>query len=561
MNRADLFARWQRLTAPHENIVTPHQRQQSQLLASLMLTSMIITFLAAPILALLNPGARWAQIQMGIGLIDMLLAYLAYRMARLGDYQVAAIVFVLFGSLTIGVGALVIGSDEGLHFLYYLVLMILFASMFLPAKVVICITLLQNIMMLGFGLLDEIVTVQNIVNGPLLLNPLFAASTLLIVDHRNRLDRIHQAEMAESEVRYRTAADLATAYAFSLRVQPDGTLSPEWLTDSYFEMTGYSPDDMDPDDPLKHYHPKDHEGIIKYQQTVAGGQPCTDEFRLLAKNGTEYWIQMACQPIWDGSGRRVERIFGVVQDITERKLAEDERLEMALAQARSDLMHGFFRQVAHDFRTSLTVIETSRYMIQEYLKRGETITVTENLDTIAYQVNRLNQQIENLRVLSRLNHPGTVLCDLNAIAQAEIEQHKPAMAAKNLDCAFYASPNIPRIHAHPKELQRAIGLVLDNAIQYNTPGGSVTLRVKYEDELVQVEVSDTGIGVEQEDQGRIFEFFYRADNAMALAPDGYGLGLGIASMVTEAYGGQLTVESSPGEGSTFRMKFLIPPQS
>ena len=556
MNRSDLLARWQRLTLPNKNITDPYQRQQSQLLASMMLVAIIITALSAPSLALVNPDSRWARTQMVIGIFEMLLAFMAYSLARMGKHQAATITFAVFGSIAVSIGALVIKGNDGLQFLYYLTLLVLFATMFLPTRLGIGIAILHGAEIVAYGLIDEATTMQAIINGPLLLNGLFAACVLLNVHYRNRFDRNLQAQLSESETRYRTVAGLATDFAFSLRVESDGTLTPEWLTDSYFDLTGYSPQNLDMEAQLKHYHPDDQAGVKEHQETVASGQACSDEFRLLAKDNTEYWIQMACEPIWDESGSRVERIFGAAKNITQRKHAEEEKLEMVLAQTRSDLMHGFFRQVAHDFRTSLTVIDTSRYMIQEYLKRGETKTVTENLDAIAYQVNRLNQQIENLRVLSRLNHPGTELCDLNAIAAATIEQHKPVMATKKLECAFFPCPDTPRIHAHPTELQRAIGLVLDNAIKYNTPGGKVTLRTTCAGEFIQVEVSDTGIGVEAKDQERIFEFFYRANNAIAHEPDGYGLGLSVARMVTEAYGGEIKVESNPGRGSTFTMRFL-----
>ena len=555
MTRNDMVAQWQRLTAPHENVTDSRQRRQSELLASLMLATMIVSLLSSPLVTILNPGARWAQVQLVFGLIDALLAYVAYRMARLGDYHFASILISVFGSMMIALSAFISGGDAGLHLLYYLVIVILFTSMFLPVKIVIGIALFQHLVMLGYGLIIETTSIQRVVNGPLLFNILFATATMLIVRHRNRLDHEQQALLAESEMRYRTVADLAVDYAYSFRVEPDGSFTPEWLTDSYFELTGYSPQDLNPQDNLKHYHPDDHAAIKAHQRAVAGGESRCDEYRLIAKNGTEYWVQIACRPVWDKSGHRVERIFGVAQDITERKLAEEERLEMALAQVRSDLMYGFFRQVAHDFRTSLTVIETSRYMVQQYLQRGVTTQVAENLEIIAYQVNRLNQQIENLRVLTRLNSPTTEPCDLNQNAREEMEKHKAAISKKNLDCAFEPDPTAPCIHAHPQELQRAIGLLLQNAIGYNAVGGAVTLRVTQDHDLVVLEVSDSGIGVDPDDKVRIFEFFYRAENATAHAPDGYGLGLSVAQMITEAYGGQITVESKLGEGSTFKMMF------
>jgi signal transduction histidine kinase len=100
-------------------------------------------------------------------------------------------------------------------------------------------------------------------------------------------------------------------------------------------------------------------------------------------------------------------------------------------------------------------------------------------------------------------------------------------------------------------LERVLMNLISNAVKYTSAGGSVTVRAWSEDNQIRVEVSDTGIGIPEEALPRIFEEFYRAKNAKAIEMEGTGLGLAIAKDVVEQHGGQISVESVEGEGSTF----------
>src|SRR5690606_10346213 len=97
----------------------------------------------------------------------------------------------------------------------------------------------------------------------------------------------------------------------------------------------------------------------------------------------------------------------------------------------------------------------------------------------------------------------------------------------------------------------------DNALHFTPAGGAVRLRVSHERDTARIDVQDTGLGIEAEDLEHIFDFFYRADKARSIESGGIGLGLSIAKMVAEAYGGRITVESTPGKGSTFTMTFPL----
>jgi len=117
------------------------------------------------------------------------------------------------------------------------------------------------------------------------------------------------------------------------------------------------------------------------------------------------------------------------------------------------------------------------------------------------------------------------------------------------DCAIFARIDKDRI-------KEVLLNILENAITYTRPGGIVTLRVCVSGSDVQVDVSDTGPGIEPEEQEKVFEKFYRAKNQQGRKAKGSGLGLTIAKKIVEAHGGRIWVQSEPGRGSTF--SFTLP---
>ena len=108
----------------------------------------------------------------------------------------------------------------------------------------------------------------------------------------------------------------------------------------------------------------------------------------------------------------------------------------------------------------------------------------------------------------------------------------------------------------PACLRDVLQNLLDNAIQYTPPGGSIRVTAEADDRDAVITVADTGIGIPLADQERIFERFYRVDAARSREAGGTGLGLSIAKHIVEAHGGRLWVESAVGEGSKF--SFSIP---
>jgi signal transduction histidine kinase len=113
---------------------------------------------------------------------------------------------------------------------------------------------------------------------------------------------------------------------------------------------------------------------------------------------------------------------------------------------------------------------------------------------------------------------------------------------------------VPAIRGSARDLALMTGNLIDNAIRYSSAGGSVSVEVRAEREAVVLRVTDTGAGIPQRDLPRVFERFYRVDQARSRETGGTGLGLSIVRHVSENHGGDITVTSELGQGSTFEVR-------
>jgi signal transduction histidine kinase len=119
------------------------------------------------------------------------------------------------------------------------------------------------------------------------------------------------------------------------------------------------------------------------------------------------------------------------------------------------------------------------------------------------------------------------------------------------------STSVPPILGDAQWLKQALINLLDNSLRYTPPGGMVTVRLHHSDGHVLIAVRDTGHGIEPEHLPHLFDHFYRTDKARARDSGGTGLGLAIVKGIVEAHGGTVSVESQPGKGSVFTLRFPV----
>lgn len=236
----------------------------------------------------------------------------------------------------------------------------------------------------------------------------------------------------------------------------------------------------------------------------------------------------------------------VFHDITELR-----RLE----RVRQD----FVANVSHELRTPISSIKG----YAETLLEGA-IDDKDNLKefiSIIYQdSNRLANLIDDLLDLSKIESGKMkmvfVPLDIKPILNRCIAVLEKSIKAKALSITVDIPDDLPKVSADDKRLSQVFLNLLDNAVKYTPEGGSIKIRAFANEKMVQVEVSDTGIGIPEKDLPRIFERFYRVDKARSRELGGTGLGLSIAKHIVLTHGGQVWVKSELGQGSTFI--FTIP---
>ncbi len=113
------------------------------------------------------------------------------------------------------------------------------------------------------------------------------------------------------------------------------------------------------------------------------------------------------------------------------------------------------------------------------------------------------------------------------------------------------------VEGDPERLRQMIWNLVENAVRYTPPGGTITIALRGRGPIAEVTVADTGIGIPPEHLPHLFERFYRVDTGRSRALGGTGLGLSIVRQITEAHGGQVRVRSTPGEGSTFTVALPV----
>jgi two-component system phosphate regulon sensor histidine kinase PhoR len=219
----------------------------------------------------------------------------------------------------------------------------------------------------------------------------------------------------------------------------------------------------------------------------------------------------------------------------------------------------FVANVSHEFRTPLTAIQG----FAETLLGGalEDPAHREHfVEIIRDHAARLARLTEDLLKLSRIEAGKLDLefrpVSVYQLVQSCVDTARFKAARKELTLEIRLPEGLPNVRGDSNGLQEVLQNLLDNAVQYTPAGGRLEVSASNEGDTVRVTVSDTGIGIPQAEQERIFERFYRVDAARSREAGGTGLGLSIARHIVEAHDGALWVESAVGAGSHFH--FSIP---
>jgi two-component system sensor histidine kinase SenX3 len=173
------------------------------------------------------------------------------------------------------------------------------------------------------------------------------------------------------------------------------------------------------------------------------------------------------------------------------------------------------------------------------------------------EAERLGRIIEDLLDLSRIEAeeaPNREPVPVRLVIAEAVERLRPVAEHRGIRLEVDEPAYALAVVADRRQLVSALHNLLDNAIKYSEPGSSVNVVVRHDDEAIEIEVADHGIGIPSRDLERIFERFYRVDRARSRDTGGTGLGLAIVRHVASNHGGDVRVMSREGAGSTFTLR-------
>jgi PAS domain S-box-containing protein len=386
------------------------------------------------------------------------------------------------------------------------------------------------------------------------------------------LSERRRAEQAlrQSEERYRTLMENIPGAVYRCAYDEDWTM--ELISEEMTRITGYPASDF-LGNAIRSFasvmHPDDIEAVQRrIDEAVAVGQPFVCEYRLIHRDGAERHIYEKGQPVL-GPGGEVRWLDGVLFDISDRRAAEAERdrLLAAAETAREQLeAHNeelrkldqlkdeFVALVSHELRTPLTSI--IGYL--DLVIAGEGGPVTDEQKQFLRIVKRNSDRL--LRLVGDLLFVAQVdagkldldleLVDLASVASDSVEAALPVAVARGIDLSLEPGQGA-YLRGDRLRLAQLLDNLVSNAIKFTPAEGRVTVTVSTEDGRALLCVTDTGIGISELEQKRLFERFFRAEGAQRLAAPGTGLGLTISQAIARAHGGEISIRSREGAGTTF----------
>lgn len=289
---------------------------------------------------------------------------------------------------------------------------------------------------------------------------------------------------------------------------------------------------------------------------------------LLAAAAGGFWLsRRALSPV-DALTQAARKISGSnLSDRLEILKTGDElqRLSDTLNEMLTRIENAFLRvtqftaDASHELRTPISLIRTEAEIALRR-SRGEA-EYREALRHILLEAERTTTLVEELLSLARADSGRENLqlapLDLSALIAEAGKEWRQLVKTRNLEFKLTLVNRETPVLADRVAIRRLLAILVDNAVKYTPPPGTIELRIEEESGHALFSVCDSGIGIAEADQAKIFERFYRVDKARSRELGGAGIGLSIAQWIVQQHRGSITVLSAPGQGSTFRVKFPL----
>ncbi len=382
------------------------------------------------------------------------------------------------------------------------------------------------------------------------------------IHHRNR-------QLLESEAILKTVAN--HTHAWEYWIDPQGNFI--YCSPSCEQLTGYLVDDFMADPELMHRIVCQKEKAMFRTHAAADDKNvCSFDFCIITAKKEERWCSHTCLAIYDQDGKYMGR-RGSNFDITARKLAETElqnarasleeiveKRTAQLKQAQQQLIQSeklsaigsLSASIAHEFNNPLCGVRN----VMERMNRKNTFNDTDqNLVTLALdECDRMKRLIHDLQSFNRPTNNLRKEIDLHQVIEAILSLIEKELKIKRISIVKEYSDLVPAISVVEDQLKQVLLNIIKNAGEaIGEAGGVVTISTSQKDKSVLIKIHDSGCGIKEELKEHIFEPFFTTKSAVK----GTGLGLSVSYGIIKSHGGDIRVESEPGQGTSFTITLPV----
>ncbi len=337
----------------------------------------------------------------------------------------------------------------------------------------------------------------------------------------------------------------------------------QFVSEQFYRVTGRSPGELIGTTSMDIVLPEDRDIVREYVTKILSGELSSPyKYRVMGKDGQPKWLMLEGVVPIQYRGRPAR--LGHAVDITEleqaktklEELYEQERKLRQEVEAEIERRIQFTRALVHELKTPLTPMLSSSELLAIELREEPWLSVARNIYASA---SNLNKRIDELLDLARVEigmlqlNPKPV--DARQLLHRIANDMAAAISSKHQSLNLALAPSLPLVWADEERLQQVVLNLLVNATKFTPEGGKITLKAREMDTALVVEIADTGYGISEEEQRRLFQPYHRQINDRERL-SGLGLGLALSKNLVELHGGKIWVESQVDKGSTF--SFSIP---
>jgi PAS domain S-box-containing protein len=376
--------------------------------------------------------------------------------------------------------------------------------------------------------------------------------------------RTAEEQSRQSEARYRTLVEQLPLITY-IDLPYSNDEAAEYVSPQVEDILGYTREEWNANPSFfnEHLHPEDRDRVSKaHREARLNAEPLELEYRFIAADGRTVWLKDSNAVVRDETGKpRYTQGFAV--DVTAQKQAElDREALLTRVQEQNERLRNldrmkdeFIALVSHELRTPLTSIcGYSELLLHDVVFAELPEAQLSWLEVIDRNAERLLRLVEDLLITAQTSAGNLALeiaeLDIAAIIEQAVQSSTPVATARGISLNCSTEP-LPAADGDRVRIGQVIDNLVSNALKFTPAGGTVDVRAYPQGSDVRIEVADTGMGIAESEQAQLFDRFFRTVRAHEQVIPGVGLGLSISKAIVEAHGGQLSLHSVEGAGTTF----------